>query len=222
MHELGNVQFVAQGMRALKPPRDEMPPPIQKTATNKIVDSDAAAAVIRNPLHAQDDRQDFQYTYALFSASRPTKSEPRPKASAAASESSRQIVYSDPSKLQVKLADEINAINSFDGFLLGVHDKIEKFSRHTEFGLEQILEVEQHIAKLHETLELYKFTLKRIIAEALKALRCQGNLGPQRVLDLLRENISKQKTAAQVKEQQAPAASEQNEDEILKLLNDNY
>jgi len=217
MHELGNVQHAAQGTRALKPPRDEMSDPIQEAATITIAADDAAAAVFRNPSQTQNIQKDNQYSDALFSASRPTETKARTKASTAASESSTQIVYSEPGKLKVKLADEIKAINSYDGFLLGVYDKIEKFSRHTQFGLEQVLDVEQNIAELHETLELYKFTLKRIIAEALKALRCQGNLGPRRVLRLLRENISKQKTVRWVKEEQATTTSEQTE--LEKILN---
>lgn len=211
MHELGNVQYAAQGTRALEPGRDELPDPTRKTATITIADDDAAVAVIHNPWQIQDVQQDSRYPDALLSTDRPTDTEPRTKAVTAASEGSRYHVYSDPSKLRVKLADEIKAINSYDGFLLGVYDKIEKFSRHTQFGLEQVLDVEQYIAELHETLEIYKFTLKRIIAEALRALRCQGNLGPQRVLQLLRENIAKQKTAGQAKEEQAATASELNE-----------
>lgn len=211
MHELGNVQHAAQVTRALKPPGNEMSAPSQKIATIKIADDDAAAAVIRNQWHTQDVRQDTQYTDALFSASRPTKTSPRTKASMAASESSRQIVYSDPSKLRVKLADEIKAINSFGGFLLGVHDKIEKFSRHTQFGLEQILDVEQHKVKLYESLELYRFTLRRIRAEALKALRCQANLGPGRVLHLLRDTIAKQIAASQTEEEHGVTVTAQYE-----------
>lgn len=217
MPELGNVQHAAQCTRALKPPRDEMPDPIQETATITIADDDAAAAVVRNPRQTGDVQQGNQYTDCPFSASRPTETESRTKANTAASGSSRYYVYADPSELRIKLANEIKAINAYDGFLLGVHDKIEKFSRHTQFGLEQILDVEQNIAELHETLELYKFTLKRIISEALKALRCQGNLGPRKVLRLLRENIAEQKTARQVNEEQADTTSEQNE--LEKILN---
>ena len=197
MHELGNVQYAAQGARTLKPPRNEMPDPTQKTATIKIADDDAAAAVISNPWHIQDVQQDNQYPDAVFSASRPTETELRTNAIAATSESTRFHVYSEPSKLRVKLADEIKAIDAYDGFLLGVYDKIEKFSRHTEFGLEQVLDVEQRMGELYETLELYKFTLKRIRAEALDVLQCQGNLGPQRVLHLLEETIAKLNAAGQ-------------------------
>jgi len=197
MHELGNVQHAAQGTRALKPPRNEMPDPIQETATIKIADDDAAVAVIRNPWQIQDVQQDNGYADVLFSASRPTETEPTNKAITAASESSEYRIYSDPSKLRVKFADEIKAINSFDGFLLGVHDKIEKFSKQTEFDLEQVLDVEQRVGELYETLELYKFTLKQIRAEALKVLQCQGNLGPQRALHLLKETIANQNAAGQ-------------------------
>ena len=59
--------------------------------------------------------------------------------------------------------------------------------------------------------KLYKFTLRRIQADALKALRCQGNLGPQRVLHLLKETIAKENTADQVIEQQTTTNQKQNE-----------
>ena len=72
-----------------------------------------------------------------------------------------------------------------------MHDKIEKFPKNSEFVLKQVLEVEKRMAEDHETLELYKFTLRRIRQEALKALRCHGNLGPQRALLLLRETVAK-------------------------------
>ena len=197
MHELGNLQYAAPDMGALNTLRKELTGLIQKTAQIKIADDDAAAAVIRNTRHTKDIQQDNQNAKAQFSASRPTETGPRTKEIMASSESSKYHVYSDPGELQIKLTKEIEAINSFDGFMLGVHDKIEKFSRHTEFGLEQVLDVEHRIAELHDTLELYKFTLKRIKAEALKALRCQGNLGPQRVLRLLKERIAKQNAAGQ-------------------------
>ena len=206
MHELGNVQYAAQGTRALKPPRNEMPDPTKDTATIKIADHDAAVAVIRYPWQTEDVQKDNRYPDAVFSASRSTEAEPGPKAITPTSEKSRYHVYSDPGKLQVKLADEIKAINAYDGFLLGVYDKIEKFSRHTEFSLEQVLDVEQRMGELYETLELYRFTLKRIKSQALKALRCQGNLGPQRALHLLKESISKHKTS-EVPEQAVSAGS---------------
>ena len=174
MHELGNVQQTVQGMRALKPPRNELPDLIQKTAKKTIADDDAVAVDI-NPRHTQDNQ--------------PT------------SESSTFSVYSDPSEYVKWLRSEIKAINAYDGFMLGVHDKIEKFTEHTQFGLEQILDVEKHNAELYENLELYKFTLSRIRTDAQKALRCQGNLGPQRVLQFLRESISRPMTAKQAKEE---------------------
>jgi len=202
MYELGNVQHAAQGTRALKPPRNEMPDPIQKTATITIADDDVAAAVIRNQGQRKDVHQDSRYDDGLFSASWPTETKARTKAITAISESSRDHVYSDPSKLRVKLADEIRAINAYDGFLLGIYDKIEKFPERIEFNLEQVLEVEQRVGELYETLELYKFTLKQIRAEALKVLQCQGNLGPQRVLRLLKETIAKQNASVRTTGQQ--------------------
>jgi len=191
MHELGNVQYAVQDMRALKPPRNETPALTQKTAKittaddeATVVDDNAVAAVI-NPRHTQDIL--------------PT------------SDSSTFSVYSEPSEYVKRLRSEIKAINSYDGFLLGVHDEIEKFTKHTQFGLEQILDVEKYKAELYESLELYKFTLRRIQADALKALRCQGNLGPQRVLHLLKETIAKENTADQTIEQQTTTNQKQNE-----------
>ena len=187
MHELGNVQNAAQGMRALTPRQDELPDPEQKAATITIAD-DAAAAIISNP---PDTRT-------------------QTGSKTVSPDSSRFHIYSEPGKQRVKLEGEIKAINAYDGFLLGVHDKIEEFPRHSEFGLEQVLDVEKRMAEVHETLELYKFTLKRVREEAFKALRCQGNLGPERALDLLKDNIAELIAAAQAKDEQAVAEPERN------------
>jgi hypothetical protein len=187
MRELGNVQD-AQGMRALAPRQNELQDPTQKMAKITIADDDAAAAVISNPPD--------------------TKTQAGAKM--VSSESPRFHIYSDPGKLRVKLEDEIKAINAFDGFLIGVHEQIEEFPRHSEFGLEQVLDVEKRMAEVHEALELYKFTLKRVREEALKALRCQGNLGPERALNLLKDNIAKLIAAGQAKDEQAVADPERN------------
>jgi len=199
MHGLGNVQYAAQDTRALTPPRSELPGPSQQKATIKIADDDAAAAVICNPWHIQNIRQDNEYTDTTFSTHRQIGTKARIRANPANSESSRFVIYSEPGKLRLRLAEEIKAIDAFDGFQLGVHDYIEKFPKNSEYDLKQILDVEKRIAEAHETLELYKFTLRRVRDEALKALRCQGNLGPQRVLLLLKDNIAKLINAGQAK-----------------------
>ena len=200
MLELGNVQHAAQGMRALKLPRNETPDPTQKTATIKIADDDAATAVIRHRFYTQDV-QDDRSADSPFSPAQPTSNEAGTKVTSPTSESSPYSVYSDPSKLVTKLRKEIEAINSYDGFLIGVHDKIDEFSKNTEFSLDQVLDVEKRIAKLHEKLELSKFSLPRVKAEAFKVVRCQGNLGPMRALHLLRDNIAKLNNARQSKGQ---------------------
>jgi hypothetical protein len=125
------------------------------------------------------------------------------KANPANSESPTFVVYSNPSKLRLKIADEIKAINSFDGFLLGVHEKIEKFAKKSEFSLQQVLDVEKRMAEDHETLELYRFTLKRVREEAIRALRCQENIGPQRALRLLSESIEQKMIAGQTTDERA-------------------
>lgn len=211
MHELGNVQCAAQGALTFKPPRNELPNPTQETAKITIAYDDTAVALVGKLWRPQEVRQDSPNADALLSTSRPTNTNSQSNIIPLTSESASLSVYSDPSEYVAWLRDEIKAINSFDGFLLGVHEKIEEFTVQTEFGLEQILDVEQNIAELHETLELYKFSLQRITADAIKALRGQGNLGPQRVLHLLRENVSMPKTGEQAIEEQAATVSEQNE-----------
>ena len=171
MYELGNVQYAVQGARTFKPPRNELPDPIQEIAKLTIAYDNAAVAVVGKLWRPQEVRQDSLNADALLSTSRPTNTNSQSNVIPLTSESASLSVYSNPSEFVAWLKDEIKAINSFDGFLLGVHEKIEEFTEQTEFGLEQILDVEQNIAELHETLELYKFSLQRITADAIKALR---------------------------------------------------
>ena len=188
MHELGNVQNVVNPYAVFNPWDTQETQSTSGSSRFHIYDDAAAAAV--NP-------------WAVFNPWDAEGTQPT-------SESSKFPVYSDAGKIVEWLREEIISINSFDGFMLGVHDKIEQFSRHTQFGLEQVLDVEQNIAELHESLEIYKFTLQQIRAEALKALRCQGNLGPQRVLQFLRESISEPETVEQGDEEHAVTILEQN------------
>lgn len=102
-------------------------------------------------------------------------------------ETTKLQVYSDVSKLLMQLKEEIGKIKSFDGFLLGVHDKIEKFKPPAEFDLDQVQDVEEHMAKVTEKLELGIFSLARVHEEALKALRCQDEPQPDRVFKLLQD-----------------------------------
>jgi len=190
MLELGYVQHTAQGARVNIPAQNGNRAPTKKAAVTKISDDDAAAAVIRHRFYAKDVQDDRSADTPL-SPAQPTSNEAGTKVTSPTSESSPYSVYTDPGKLVKKLRDEIKAINSFDGFLIGVHNKIEEFSKHTEFSLDQVLDVEQRMAELHKKLELSKFSLPRVKAEAFKVLRCQGNLGPMRALHLLRDNIAK-------------------------------
>jgi hypothetical protein len=113
-----------------------------------------------------------------------------------AAEGSGYSIHSDVSELLAALRDEIKAINSFEGFLLGVHDKIEKFTEQAEFSLEQILDIEQNMSRRNSTLEIGKFSLVRIHMEQLKALRGQANLKSERVLRLLKDDAASPSTAA--------------------------
>jgi hypothetical protein len=211
MHELGNVQLAAQAARALTPARNELLEKPRQTAKIVIADDDAAAAVIRDSRQTDHLQHDSEQSFAPSSSNRQAESKTHIKSKPAASESSGNIVYSNRSKLLLKLENEIKAINAYDGFLIGIYDKIEKFPKHSEFVLNQILDVEKRMAEVHENLELYKFTLGRVKEEALKAIRCQGKLGPQRVLHLLKDNIAKQIAASRVAGEQAAADQEKSE-----------
>lgn len=191
MLELGNVQNTAYGRYATNQIYKRTPNPIRTKASIKIADDDTAAAVIRTPLDAETKnvQQDSSNPDAILSLSRPLSesTEPQPKDNTQTSENSRHIVYTEAGEQLVKLKKEIEAIKSFDGFLLSVREKIEKYTKHVEFGLGQVQDVEQHISKLRSRLELDKFSLSRIREDALKELRCQGNLEPKRVLHLLKD-----------------------------------
>jgi hypothetical protein len=209
MHELGNVQHAAQAARALRPARNELHERPRHTARIVIADDDAAAAVVRDPRQTEYVQYDTGYSRALLSSNRQAGPKAHTKPKPAARATSSRVVYSDPGKQLLKLEKEIRAIDAYDGFLLGIYDKIEKFPKRSEFDLGQVLDVEKRMAEAHENLELYKFTLRRTRARALKALRCQGNLGPQRVLNLLKDNIAKQIAAAWTAGEQAVAGREE-------------
>lgn len=106
-------------------------------------------------------------------------------------------VYTDVSKLLAHFREEVEKIKSFDGFLLGVHDKIERFSPPAEFDLDQVQDVMQHMAEVTSKLELGVFSLARIREKALKALRCQDEPQPDRVLKLLEDDTQKSNAAEQ-------------------------
>ena len=100
-------------------------------------------------------------------------------------------VYSDVSELLSRFKEEIGKIRSFDGFLLGVYDKIEDFKPTAEFDLNQVHDVEEHMAKVTSKLELGVFSLASIREKALKALRSQDEPQPERVLKLLEDETQK-------------------------------
>ncbi len=106
-------------------------------------------------------------------------------------------VYSDVSELLARFKEEIGKIKSFDGFLLGVHDKIERFSPPAEFDLDQVQDVMDHMADVTSKLELGVFSLARIREKALKALRSQDEPQPERVLKLLEDETQKPNAAEQ-------------------------
>lgn len=180
MLELGNSQNATYIEYVTNPTQNCIPDAIKKKTSTKIDDDDAAVAVIRNPLYTEiaNIQQDDGYD---------NSSETQTIESGQAVKNPRHIIYTEVSEQLAKLRREIEAINSFGGFLLGVHDKIQEFKENAEFSLRQVLDVEKHMAELNMTLEIGQFSLARVKEQALKVLRCQENLEPDRVLHLLKD-----------------------------------
>ena len=122
---------------------------------------------------------------------------------------SATYVYSDVSSLLSYFRGAIKEIRSFEGFLIGVHDKIEKFVPQAEFDLNQVGDVEEHMANITARMELGVFSLAHVREEALKALRCQESPEPQRALALLEDDVRDPNSAWQTMPDQTPS-SEQN------------
>jgi hypothetical protein len=79
-------------------------------------------------------------------------------------------------------------------------------SQQAEIGFEQIMDIQQNMTKLNESLETDKFSIENIQEEALKALRCQGNLDTERVSHLLKDNVTGQNTATVIEQSFSPPA----------------
>ena len=119
-------------------------------------------------------------------------------------DTSTSSVYSEVSELLSRFRDEVKEIRSSDGFLIGVHEKIEQFSNQAEFKLKQVSDVANHMVDVNAALELGVFTLARIRENALKALRCQESPEPQRVLKLLEDDVNKPNAAEQATPDETP------------------
>jgi hypothetical protein len=85
------------------------------------------------------------------------------------------------------LKKEIEAILAFEESLLDVHEKIDEFTKYVEFRLAQLPGNE-----LNENLELGKFTISRMKEEALRAMRGQAHLDPERVLSFLKNAVKEE------------------------------
>jgi hypothetical protein len=99
-----------------------------------------------------------------------------------------EVLTSGNTELE-KLKKEIEAIIAFEGFLLGIHEKIDEFTKYVQFRLEQIPDVERNILDTNENLELGKFTIARMREEVLRALQGQAHLNPERVLHFLKNAV---------------------------------
>ena len=91
----------------------------------------------------------------------------------------------EPNTLFKKIKEQIQAILEYDGFLIGVEEKLESAATLMAFELHDILEVEQHMAKTNMTLEVAKYTLARVMENMRRALQGQAHVSPAEATVLL-------------------------------------
>ena len=103
MFELGNVLNAGYSVPATNPT------PNGTSNSAETADSDNSPADVYAAVEASENLQ-LQLQQTDDTAEEP-----------------RYPVYSDISELVTKLREEIGAVNSFDGFLLGVHERIKRF-----------------------------------------------------------------------------------------------
>ncbi|MHC4535023.1 MAG: hypothetical protein ACYS6K_13830 [Planctomycetota bacterium] len=158
--------------------------PTKATASRKIADDDAAAVIIENSLQAEtaDIQQDkYKSNVTVKSIIRENQFQLK--------QLKKQLSELDNDDDLERLKKELKAIKDFQGFLLGVHEKIDEYTKYVEFRLEQISAVEQSMAEINENLELGRFTIARMRKEVMKALSGQAQLEPGRVLHLLKQAV---------------------------------
>ena len=91
----------------------------------------------------------------------------------------------NPDTLFKKIRNQIQAILDYDGFLLGVEEKLQSARTLMAFELQDILEVEEHMARTNMTLELAKFSLARVLQDARLALASQAHVTAAAAVALL-------------------------------------
>lgn len=101
------------------------------------------------------------------------------------SEGSKNIIYAEVGEILKKIRDEIQAINSSEGHILDLRDRIEEFASFTESNLSNFMEAEQKTVEQDKVSELARFSSNRIKLQSQKALQFQANIDPDRALKLL-------------------------------------
>ncbi len=91
----------------------------------------------------------------------------------------------DVDTLAKKIKREIQELMDYDGFLIGVKEKIDSFTTLMVFELQDILEVEEYMAEKNMSLEVARFSLARVLQDMRKALYSQANVSPATAAALL-------------------------------------
>jgi DNA repair ATPase RecN len=98
-------------------------------------------------------------------------------------------VFGNSRSLVEKMVDAMEAIRAFDGFLIGVSQRIEKVATHVQFELAEILDVVENIKERNRNLEIDFFSLTQMLERAYEAMRGQANIEPETAVELLLDPI---------------------------------
>ncbi|UCC97029.1 MAG: hypothetical protein JSW66_14430 [Phycisphaerales bacterium] len=90
---------------------------------------------------------------------------------------------------QVPAAFSQAQLDSGSPFSVAPSSSYSKAAAVMEFRLDRILEIERSLAERRALSQVDAFSLARVRERALKALRCQQNLEPERVLFLLQNDV---------------------------------
>lgn len=98
-------------------------------------------------------------------------------------------VFGNSRSMIEKLVEAMEAIRAFDGFLIGVSQRIEKVTTHVQFELEEILDVVENIKERNRNLEIDFYSLTQMLDRAYEAMRSQANIEPETAVELLMDPI---------------------------------
>lgn len=171
MGNLGKISGVVHSGAAAVGPNRYAVSGLARTPATGITDDDKGAATIRSAARTQRAgvRRDIG----------------GPDPAATSAQVMRDFVRAVRERI-AELISLLEQISSYDGSPLGGRGGTEQLNASAEFGLDQVRDVEQHVAQTNAKSELGAFSLARLREQAMKVLRSESP-EPDRVLSLLQD-----------------------------------